>query len=202
MKKRLTGAIVLVALAVIFVPMMLDDKDAIRDAGVEREIPVEPVATFREDMIPDSRQDAIDSNQGLTEQERRYELPVGEEQGSPESSMPVAEANVTTIPPASTQQSPTHVEKPKTVTDPSPAAPSGKGWVVQAGSFGQSANAEKLVNQLKKGGRTAFIEKIDVSGKTLYRVRVGPMESREAADKELAAIEKEFNLKGKVISYP
>lgn len=187
MKKRLTGAIVLVALAVIFVPMLLDDKDAIRDAGVEREIPLEPVATYRDDLVPGENANVADQGSGLTEQEQRYELPVGETQ-STESSMPETTQPAEIVP----------AEKPVVTSSP----PHGSGWVVQAGSFGQSANADKLLAQLTLSGRKAFVEKIDVSGKTLYRVRIGPEKTREAADKTLVEIEKEFNLKGKVISYP
>jgi DedD protein len=77
-----------------------------------------------------------------------------------------------------------------------------EGWVIQAGSFGQSSNADELKKRLIASGRAAFIEPVEVKGKMLYRVRVGPLEKRAEADRQLAIIEKEFQLKGKVVSFP
>jgi DedD protein len=67
--------------------------------------------------------------------------------------------------------------------EPAPAAqrPVASGWVVQVGTFGQKANAERLVASLRKSGFEAFVSATERAGKELYRVRVGPPGSREAA---------------------
>ena len=47
---------------------------------------------------------------------------------------------------------------------------------VQAGAFGERANAEKLVDRLRAAGiGVAFVREDEVNGKTMYRVRVGPV---------------------------
>lgn len=47
---------------------------------------------------------------------------------------------------------------------------------VQAGAFATEANAAKLLGQLRsKGVSNAFVREDQVEGKTLYRVRVGPI---------------------------
>ena len=53
--------------------------------------------------------------------------------------------------------------------------------MVQVGTFGQKANAERLVKDLRAKGFDAFVSELERSGKLLYRVRVGPAGTREAA---------------------
>lgn len=61
-----------------------------------------------------------------------------------------------------------------------PARPTG-GFVVQVGTFGQKANAERLVKDLRAKGFDAFVSELERGGKPLFRVRVGPAGTREAA---------------------
>jgi DedD protein len=52
---------------------------------------------------------------------------------------------------------------------------------VQVGTFGQKANADRLVASLRNRGFEAFVSATERAGKPLYRVRVGPAGSRDAA---------------------
>ncbi len=61
------------------------------------------------------------------------------------------------------------------VTQPVRRAPAAK-FVVQVGAFAQEANAKQLVSQLTQIGQQAYIEP-----GPLYRVRIGPFETREQA---------------------
>ncbi len=54
-------------------------------------------------------------------------------------------------------------------------------WVIQLGSFNESANAQKLVDQLRSDGMTAYLETITAKSTTTYRVLVGPFLEREEA---------------------
>lgn len=58
---------------------------------------------------------------------------------------------------------------------------------VQAGAFAEPANASRLQQALSAFGRSA-VTPVDVSGRTLYRVRVGPVPSVEEGDRLLAEI--------------
>jgi DedD protein len=60
------------------------------------------------------------------------------------------------------------------------------GWVVQLGSFSSKQNARQLADEVGGRGFPVFLMELDQSGKTLYRVRVGPQDSRAQAT-ELAA---------------
>jgi DedD protein len=54
-------------------------------------------------------------------------------------------------------------------------------WVVQVGSFNNSASAEDLVAKLRLAGFSAFSEKINSAGGTVYKVRIGPELDRDRA---------------------
>jgi len=54
-------------------------------------------------------------------------------------------------------------------------------FTIQLGSFGNLGNARKLAGKLKKKGYTPYIVEVRSSNSTLYRVRVGKVESRTEA---------------------
>jgi rare lipoprotein A len=97
-------------------------------------------------------------------------VPVAE----PESAAPPEQATVTHALPAPAQ--PPEAEAPA----PATAAPAATGiYVVQAGAFANSANADKVANVI--GGT------ITKSG-NLYIVRTGPFETRSQAEASLAKV--------------
>ena len=61
------------------------------------------------------------------------------------------------------------------------AAPAREGYAVQLAAFSDDKGANALANKLKRAGYPAFTETVATSQKTLWRVRVGPYPSREAA---------------------
>jgi rare lipoprotein A len=66
---------------------------------------------------------------------------------------------------------------------PAPASTSGSGTVfLQAGSFGEQANARRLMERLEAAhlGRIE-LQKAQVAGRTVWRVRIGPFPTRDAA---------------------
>jgi DedD protein len=79
------------------------------------------------------------------------------------------------------------------------SAPAKGGFSVQVGAFGSEATARKLVADLKADGMPAYIAPLSKSGKTLHRVRAGPVPDRAAADK-LAARLKARGLPVSVVS--
>jgi DedD protein len=61
------------------------------------------------------------------------------------------------------------------------AAPMHEGFAVQLAAFADDKGANSLAGRLKKAGYTAYTEPLKTSKGTLWRVRVGPYPSREAA---------------------
>lgn len=69
------------------------------------------------------------------------------------------------------------------------AAESASSMYIQAGAFSSAANATSLVERLRsRGVQNGFVQRDDVDGRTLYRVRVGPLPSVGEFDRVLAKL--------------
>lgn len=74
------------------------------------------------------------------------------------------------------------VEKPKTADIAKPAPTANKPvataaatpYILQAGAFGQAAQADELKAKVAMLGLNARVEEATINGKTMYRVRMGP----------------------------
>jgi len=99
---------------------------------------------------------------------------------SPANVAPVAGNPVTK--PAPTSPATAKPVAPAAVESKPATAPAESRWVVQLGSFSQRDKAEQLINNLKNQGFGGFIHSVQIDGKTLYRVRVGPELDRKRAE--------------------
>lgn len=207
-KRRLAGAVVIVALAVVFVPMLFEKESLDPLPPIQESIPVAPV--FEESRKaevfiepPDSGVGAL--GDGSPVDSELLDLPVGDEQGS----APVAETEPTPDVPASAEsvtRSSTAKPTPPPVTPqaPPPMAPSDgmPSWVVQVASLGTPESAAALEGKLRGSGFSAFVEKAQVNGKLYYRVRVGPEIDRARAERTAARLREQHKLDTLVQSYP
>ncbi len=179
LKKRLVGASVLAALAVIFVPMLVDDDRATLVAPVKLP-PAPPLAKRTEQAI------AADVIQAPVPPQP----PPAPRAPDPE---PPAPAQAPSPPPAA--QAP-----------PSPSVSTRaplSAWVIQVGSFREPARADALVARLREAGiDTLAPAKVDIQGETWFRVRVGPEVDRQRAEALLPRVNRIAGLKGRVIRYP
>jgi DedD protein len=73
-------------------------------------------------------------------------------------------------------------DTPKPTAAPTPMAPASGSYVVQLAAFADDKGANALANKLKKAGHAAYTEPLATSRGTLWRVRVGPFPTREAAN--------------------
>ena len=65
---------------------------------------------------------------------------------------------------------------------------------VQVGAFGDAASAEKLAERLRRKGFPAFVSPSTGASGARWRVRVGPMSSRDDADRTAARLKTEERL--------
>ncbi len=81
--------------------------------------------------------------------------------------------------PAEAVSTPKPKPKPKPEPKPElkPPVQIKTGWIVQLGSFSSRANAQGLADRAQAKGFAAYLTPLKRSGKTLYRVRVGPPQS-------------------------
>jgi DedD protein len=70
--------------------------------------------------------------------------------------------------------------KPEPAKSPAPVARP-EGFVVQLAAFADDKGANSLANRLKKSGYAAYVEPVETTRGTLWRVRVGGYGTREAA---------------------
>lgn len=98
-------------------------------------------------------------------------------------------------PPAKTETSPPRpvASAPAAPKSAAPAATTtatstGRGWAVQLGSYSSEATAQRLMNEWRAKGHSAFVMPVNSGGKTLYRVRIGPTKDRVASEAALKAV--------------
>ena len=176
LKKRLVGATVLVSLVVIFVPMLLDQEPVV-DQGIERNgIPPRPPRSFPSRVLPDEDEQIAVPPASITEAQ------------VPATAPSAAEAETTPPQPAEPQPA----VEPESEQPPPATRPPLSGWVIQAGSFSNRSNADKLTQQLRNKGFSAFVEQAEVQGKTVARVLVGPEADRRLAEQLMARLNREL----------
>ncbi len=76
------------------------------------------------------------------------------------------------------------------------------GYAVQVGSFTSQANAERLQQRLMDQGFKAFSVTERIGSRTIWRVRVGTLSTREAAEELLQTLNERASLEGLVVSHP
>jgi DedD protein len=174
LKQRLVGAAVLVAAAVVIVPMLLD--------GGYRppEVNTRDMAPMPADQLPPAIEPlppevVREIDRGLVAPPTALEAVV---ETPPVAHVPPpapAPAKVLkpTLPPPATPP----VVRAET---PAPAA-EGERWAVQLGSFSSRENADLLVRRLESLGRKAHLVEVRESHGVSYRVRAGPVSGRAAA---------------------
>ncbi|WP_122868957.1 SPOR domain-containing protein [Pseudomonas viridiflava] len=212
-KQRMVGALVLIALAVIFLPMLFTRQDeshpvqvdapAAPQAPVGQQVQVEPVSVPEPQALPQE--------------------PVPDEDNAAASnqppSMPIAPAPAAQAPAAATPQAAKPAPAPKPTPAPAapvttPAAPSAPAvakaapsgvdanglsvsWSVQLASMSNRANADNLQKTLRTQGYNAYIRTAD----GVNRVFVGPLIERAEADRLRDQLDKQQKLKGIVVRF-
>ncbi|HSN18309.1 MAG TPA: SPOR domain-containing protein [Gammaproteobacteria bacterium] len=181
LKERLIGAAVLVVLGVIIIPLFLKSSPS-PDSTVNQPLTLPP-----------------SSSTGT----QQYSLPLDSTATMPAAATPASTAAAPVPVPVPATKPAVHAIPRPTPVAPAPAAvpaPSVSGkWLVQAGSYGSTANAEKVVATLKKHGIHATVSHFIKAGHTYYRVRIGPYTERAEAEKAAAAVAKAYGGKAEVV---
>lgn len=165
-RRRLVGAIALVLLVVVFLPMFLDSEPKPLNQDIAITIPPIPA--------PETAASAPASPAPIAGMPNV--LPPTPEPSAPEAELPEAQP----APAPAPAPIPAPARKPE--TRPAHVA-SADAYVVQLGAFSNAANARALQKKLQENKFKAYTELVKSAGGNRTRVRVGPYASREAADK-------------------
>ena len=79
--------------------------------------------------------------------------------------------------------------------------PAAGGWVVQVASLTAAAGAQRLVDELREKGFSAFITRSQVEGKAYHRVRLGPLASRREADAMVESLRMKTGYQGQALKH-
>jgi DedD protein len=206
LKQRLVGAAVLLALAVIFLPMLLDGGGRDAEVSLREAIPPEPEFPRPETVAPLSLDAPPEAEPAETRPLPRTEarsVPAPEALperpvSPPLAAQPVPEPTPEPTPQAATRPAPESAP----ASPPRDAAGSPGGFTVQVGSFGEEANARAERDRLRGAGFTAFVEPASAQGRAIYRVKVGPVSERTEAERLRDRIREQMQLQGIIVAHP
>lgn len=204
LKQRLVGAVVLVALAVIFLPMLLPGNGGSTMPMFGSNVPDAPANRFEPIEIPlQLPPTAPQSEVTVVDQPQPGDVASNEKPQQPPLVAPApaepAQAPASSTPAPATPSQQAAAPKP-TAASPTPRAPT-EGWAVQLGSFSSSVNALNLQEKARKAGFRAYVEQIKGEQGTSYRVRIGPESSRERADALRARVQDKLKMNGMVVPH-
>jgi DedD protein len=219
-KQRMVGALVLIAIAVIFLPMLFSRQDEARrvqadapaapQAPAPTQLKVEPVSVPEQQPLP---QEPVPSDEELTQpvQPARPAQPVQQRTSQQPPAMPIAPAPSKPVA-AAPKPVQTAPAKPAPAPTPAPvqtpvasAAETNRvdanglsvTWSVQLASLSNRANADNLQKTLRTQGYNAYIRTSD----GVNRVFVGPVIERAEADRLRDTLEKQQKIKGIVVRF-
>lgn len=210
-QNRLVGAVVLVAVGVIFLPALLDgDKKYNEDQfasiplvpkpGDEQEI--ESIAPIEQTSVPSTPSEG--ASEGMLS-----EAVTGVEQ--PAVTTPEPPAVVPVTPPVQPPQQPTPTPEPPAVVTPpiQPPAPpvqetqppKGEAWVVQLGALKNAAKVEEIIAKMHFSGYPVYTVPARPVAGQVTRIYIGPSASKSELQAILPHLKELTGLQGEVRAY-
>ncbi|WP_312376551.1 SPOR domain-containing protein [Pseudomonas oryzihabitans] len=215
LKQRVIGALVLLALIIIFVPMLFNRQDDARKVAVEAPpqpaaptVPateVQPVQTPEAPpvvVVPDEPAKPLGKPQtpiaGTAGQAPTQNAPVTPAPAQPQPAAPVAKAPAAPAPIASAPAAPAATPAPAAKPDSRlGAANLPNSWSVQLASLSSRPSADALQAKLRSQGYNAYVRTAD----GMNRVFVGPVIERSEADRLRDQLNKQNGVKGFVVRF-
>lgn len=172
-QNRLVGSVILIALAVIILPELLDGKP-LQEQQQFDSIPLQPDAEVTQLEVEPLADDVF---VGVPQLAETLEL-------TAEEATPIDAQGV---------------ERPRTL--PQQRDLRQPGWLVQLGVFSNQASVANLVTQLRAKGYPAYSESVQSNGRTLHKLLVGPSLSKAELEAELPALKQLTKLDGTLVRF-
>ena len=200
LKNRLVGTIIVVALAVIFLPDFLDGKKQTNRepfVSVPANPPKKPI------VEPESFPSERVAKAAVPAVEFEDETALDEEliASSASDIKSADEATATKAPSPKAFDEEDKLASQTVVDTKSATADDDAGWVIQLGSFRHEKNVKALLAKLEKAGYRAFSRKIQTSSGPLNKVFVGPDLDKKKLESALPHLKELTKLKGKVTTF-
>ncbi|SUC86571.1 DedD protein [Pseudomonas aeruginosa] len=203
LKQGIVGALVLIALAVIFLPMLFTREDESRQVVVEApprpQAPAMPSVEVQPTEVPELQPGEEDIAPEIVEEGSpaaagQPSQPIG---GLPATPPPAQTQAPSASPPPSQPQPPAAPPSPPPVEKRLDANNLPQSWSVQLASLSNRARAEELQKTLRSQGYNAYIRSFD----GMNRVFVGPVIQRAEADRLRDQLSKQQKLNGFVVRF-
>ena len=164
-RRRLIGAIVLVTLIIVVLPMVLDSEPKPVSHDIAVQIPSPDAGTFTPKVVPLPGSKAATGASKAAESKAAAAPPV-----------PPSPEPVTAAPKETAKETP----KPAKAA---PAKPAGGQFAVQVIALADAEKAKQMQAKISAAGIKAYTEIVKTAKGDVTRVRAGPYATREAAEK-------------------
>lgn len=193
-KHRIIGAVVLVALAVLLIPLILRNRES-KSQPVPSVSAAAPSGTI---AVPPSPPPLPMTPGGNVPPPAAAAAPMAP--AAPVPSQPQAAAAIPeAVPRPRPKAVPVHARRR---VPAHPAVHVARGWIVQLGAFSRRQNALRVRQTLEHKGFRAELDDVRIGHRRGVRVRVGPVRSRREAGILEAHIARQTGIKGVVLVYP
>lgn len=211
-RHRIVGAIILVTLAVIVLPLILDERPAaFRAAATDAVAATEAEPAKAAKIVVKKLGD--DKPVSATTKSEPIPVPVSAKAETKpqaqETRVVIKKLNTDKVTaPAATASKPeakvvakaeTATPTPAKSTSPAITAPH---WAVQVGTFSNQGNVRRLSKQLKEHGYSLMLKDVNLKQGSAVRVRVGPYTTKASADRAQDKIRQQIGVKGVVVAGP
>lgn len=197
LKERIIGAVVLVVVVVLVVPIFLDGPPDNTEIVTERVLLPGQVEQETQTVVLER-----DRTEPVPAASNPVPVPLPKESATTPAPQPTVAASKPEPAVVESRPEPRPEPQPTAVAEPQPGSASTTGmWAVQLGSFSNKENAEKLAADLRKQGYAAFLSQLDTPSGELHRVRIGPQKDRAAAETMAARLARAGH-PGQVVPHP
>ena len=212
-KQRVIGGVVLVAVLAIFLPLLFHNSRPSAGLKISQHVPKPPASPDIQLQLP------LNNSPSVTQPPS--------EKATVQQTPAVTRKILNIVPPKvmktekplAMKKKPAVVKHKKSNKERAPAvkkqeAKSGstaslssfalsapKAWVIQAGSFSDQQNADRLVKQLRAKGLDVYTRKRVSGGKAITRVYVGPEINLSKTKEMQQQLKKQFKLTGVIEKY-
>lgn len=204
-RHRIVGAIIIVTLAIIVVPLILD-KNEWQPKQPGKQVAAPPadtrvVVTRVEDLRRKNKSATSPDATKKAEDAAVIKKSADEAVAQPKQQQADKKVLITkkTESAATLEARPARQSSSKPVAA-NPTSTASEGWVVQIGTFANKANVERMRTQLSSKGYKVSTQVVQLASGPATRVRVGPYGRKTQADTMRKRIESDLGLKGSVLA--
>lgn len=207
LKNRLIGTVIIVAIAVIFLPDLLGGKTqsekelfvelperpAVKTVQRPGSFSTEDVANLTSRDIEIVEDNAIDDNTPASAAVQESDI-----KGQEDADVAAQLANTAPVQNSEPKTKPVSASSTHAYEK---ALLEGAGWVVQLGTFRHKKNVQELLEKLEKAGYRAFTRPVQTSSGKLTKVFVGPDLQKARLEKSLGELTELTKLKGRITPF-